>query len=259
MSKKESSSCILIKDDIFTKLSKVLSKYSNIMLGLTLFVFLLMVIKLSKLSGDLAFYKDINTKLTLEVEDLVKDRKNNIEIIDKLDSEKKELEKEYERVIKERDQFKRRAAVQASRGATFNVPQGSSHFKSYMELNKITSRTSPQYKFINKHRKEGTLYYDENGMYKIGDHYLVALGSAFGKVGDKYEVELSSGSKFKVVKAEFKSDAHTDSTNSYHTSDGSVIEFLVSEKNLNRTIKRDGGAHNMEGFKGKVVKMTKLK
>lgn len=127
--------------------------------------------------------------------------------------------------------------------------------KTYMSWLKI-SPTSKQGKFIRQNMtvQEGLLF-DSDGY--IG----VALGSYFGKIGDRFIITLSSGRELKVIKVEEKSDRHTiNGCQQYQ--DNSVIEFVVDiESNTyyigSNGLIANGNYNNLPWFKGHIVKILK--
>lgn len=98
-------------------------------------------------------------------------------------------------------------------------------FKSYMDYRTITDENSKQYDL------QSVAYTDSDGLRKIGDSYLVALGSYYAEeCGEKFVVEFDNGERISVIVGDIKSDVHTDSTNMYtKISEDSVnvIEFIV--------------------------------
>lgn len=95
--------------------------------------------------------------------------------------------------------------------------------KTYENYHLINSATARQTKLV---RCEDA-YTDQNGYRKVLDYYCVALGSFYGTIGDIFQVTLDTGRVILVIKADEKSDAHTDETHRYHVSDKSVLEFIV--------------------------------
>lgn len=137
------------------------------------------------------------------------------------------------------------------------VCHGDTSFKSYMDYRCITDATSNQYQLIYSDRiivgNDGLLY-DEDGF--IG----VALGTAFGQVGDKFIVELDNGHIIKVIKVETKSDAHTID-GMYHKTDGSVVEFVIDIDKANKTYPLciTMGSFNYENkFNGNIKSISKV-
>lgn len=99
-------------------------------------------------------------------------------------------------------------------------------FKSYMNYEKITSKSSQQYKFISEFMfvgsKDGLLYLETDTRF-IG----VALGSYFGEIGSKFKFTFDSGEMMYAVKIEEKADVHTID-GCVHSKDSSIIEFVVN-------------------------------
>lgn len=133
---------------------------------------------------------------------------------------------------------------------SMNVPSGDTSFKSYTYYTCI-SRNSAQWDI------QEMAYTDENGLRKIDNDYLVAMGSYYtDNLGDRFEITLSSGNTFTVRICDFKDDAHTNSTHQY-SSNRNVIEFYV-DKSLNSKAKQMGDISYIDGFEGSITKITKL-
>lgn len=138
-----------------------------------------------------------------------------------------------------------------------------SSVKSYMDGNKITNKSSKQYKYINSDLVD----IDERGhyysVYKDIKFYGVALGSYFGEIGSKYRFELSSGKSIYVIKLDEKKDKHTYD-NFIHKSDGSVIEFVIKESKAKKYYPHkngyvnNGNFNNYNEFSGKIEKIYKI-
>lgn len=125
--------------------------------------------------------------------------------------------------------------------APFNVPNEEDGCKSwnftYMGYRSVTSKSSPQYKLL----YGDTCYTDpSSGIRMVGDRYCIAVGTYYApSIGTKLDLVMKNGSIIKCIVGDFKSDAHTDSTNRYHTGgmdrgiyypgDGSVAEFIVDK------------------------------
>lgn len=133
---------------------------------------------------------------------------------------------------------------------TYKLPSKSS-FKSYTNYHCL-NRKSPQWKMQKK------AYTDKNGLRKIDDDYLVAMGSYYSKtLGDRFEITLSSGNKFTIRICDFKANKDTNKTNQYTTANGCAIEFYVDD-NLNKNIRKMGTVSALKKFKGKITKIEKL-
>lgn len=101
---------------------------------------------------------------------------------------------------------------------------GGSTKKTYMDYRAITNTASNQYKF--QQRKD--VWVDEYGfLVQNSEWYVVAMGSYWGEIGDKFLIYLKNGEIISVVIGDIKADRHTDSKNYAHATDGHVIEFLI--------------------------------
>ena len=134
--------------------------------------------------------------------------------------------------------------------------------KTYMDYRMTTVVSSNQYQFLNYEctvdKKTGFLY-DEEGF------IAVALGSYFGKIGDRFYFTLDSGIVLPLVKGEEKDDGDTDGTNCYHTIDGSVIEFVIHDEYAANYFGANGNGYVLNGnynnyplFEGSIVKVERV-
>lgn len=129
-----------------------------------------------------------------------------------------------------------------------------SSVKTYMDGSKITNRSSAAYQTIK------TTTISDDGFYKQGEYYAVALGNYYGPVGTKYRITLSSGKQFYAIKSDTKSDADTYNRCT-HISDGSMIEFIVDVATIKRVypkVSLYGNFNVLEQFNGNVVKIEKI-
>ena len=139
---------------------------------------------------------------------------------------------------------------------------GLGNVKSYMDYRAITNTASLQYKYIEEHMtvdEETGFLYDEDGF--IG----AALGSYYGKIGDRYYFTLENGVEVPIVKIESKADIHTDGSNCYNPNDGSVIEFVVDTDKANEYFGQYGNNLVLSGnygnyplLKGQIIKVEKV-
>ena len=120
-----------------------------------------------------------------------------------------------------------------------------------MDYRTITNQGSYAYKL------QQQAVTDENGLRKIDDYYCVAMGTHYGKVGDKLYIETDEGACWKVILADIKSDKHTDSTNSYTLSNGCMMEFIVDTRQMPGSIKRSGTVNGL-GFQGNITVVKKI-
>lgn len=94
----------------------------------------------------------------------------------------------------------------------------------YMDYQAITNKASNQYKF----QQRDDVWVDEYGfLVQNSEWYVVAMGSYWGKIGDKFIIHLENGEIISCVLGDIKSDRHTDRQNYAHESDGHVVEFLI--------------------------------
>ena len=121
-----------------------------------------------------------------------------------------------------------------------------SSFKSYMDYRTITNKGSYAYQL------QQQAITDKNGLRKINDYYCVAMGTRYGKVGDKLYIETDEGAHWNVILADIKSDKHTDSTHSYTLSNGCMMEFIVDTDIIPNVIKTSGTVNGL-GFQGKIT------
>lgn len=145
----------------------------------------------------------------------------------------------------------------ANRGSLKTVPGGNTSMKSYMGYKAITSTKSPQYKL----QHGGQVYTDSNGYRRVGDSFVVAVGTYYAdSIGTKLRVTLDSGSQFTAIVGDFKANRHTDGSNMQHAKDGSVIEFIVDTNSLESTARKMGDCSYSQSnnFKGNVSKIEVL-
>lgn len=117
------------------------------------------------------------------------------------------------------------------------LPENSGQFKSYMDYQTVTDKTSRQYNLLQSPNitinEQGLCCYRLDGV----DYPLVAVGSGVeAQIGQRLDVSIQNPETgevvvIKVIISDSKKDEHTDPTNLIH-SDGSVIEFLVDTKKL---------------------------
>lgn len=126
-----------------------------------------------------------------------------------------------------------------------------------MDYRCVTSTSSAQYKLIHSDK----IYVGGDGLLYDHDGYVgVALGSAFGNIGDRFVIKTDTGNKIKVIKLDEKADADTfDGV--YHRVDGSVVEFLVDTNKIKQSYPTSytmGSFNYEEKFSGYVVSITKV-
>ena len=100
-------------------------------------------------------------------------------------------------------------------------------FKSFMPMTAL-SQSSPQYNYLVNNTSD-----IDNLRITSDGYYAVAMGSYYGKLGDKFLITFDSGVQTKVVKVDEKADAHTSGACFGQTmaSDGSIIEPIITTRN----------------------------
>lgn len=137
-------------------------------------------------------------------------------------------------------------------GVSYSVPKVNTSFKSYTYYTSLRTGT-PQWSLQMK------AYSDENGLRKIEDYYLVAMGTYYSKsIGDLFEITTDKGNVFKVIICDIKADAHTDSTHRYTRANNCMIEFYVDRDNFNSTARSRGSVGILSGFEGSITKVVKI-
>lgn len=130
--------------------------------------------------------------------------------------------------------------------------------KTYMSFRAITDTTSKQYMLQQK------AYNDEFGFRKIGNRYLVAIGTAFNaSVGQYFDAELDNGTIIECIVGDIKADKDTDKSNVF-TTQGCCLEFIVNTKTLEPIVKKMGDCSylqeewNSPCFQYKVYNLTEF-
>lgn len=99
--------------------------------------------------------------------------------------------------------------------------------KSFMGYDKITAKSSPQYK-LQKYADTAS-----DGIRTVNGRYCIALGSYFTHtIGQYVDIVLENGVVIECILGDQKSDRHTDAAHIAHRSDGSVLEFVVDETKI---------------------------
>lgn len=100
---------------------------------------------------------------------------------------------------------------------------GNSQKMTYMDYRAITDKNSKQYEL----QQDPHVCINKNGflMYR-SNWYVVAMGTYWGDVGDKFIVYLDNSESIPIIIGDIKSNEHTDKLNYAHT-DGHVLEFLI--------------------------------
>jgi hypothetical protein len=129
----------------------------------------------------------------------------------------------------------------------------------YMDYRAITDTTSKQYKL----QQNPYCVIDERGFLMYRDNwYVVAMGSYWGKIGDKFIVRLQNGTIIPVIMGDYKADVDTDREHYAHKKDGHVLEFLIDTNSSNMQAKNVTyyGLINeiYPEFNSKIISITKM-
>lgn len=190
-------------------------------------------------TSSIKHLKTENTDLNTQVYQLTQYKQKLEEHNKELEEEKKKLEDKLKSTNKTTTQTQSKKTLGGS-------------FKSYTDY-KCLLRSSAQWKLQEK------AYTDENGLRKIGDAYLVALGSYYGTtLGTKYKVTLSNGNVFNIILCDCKQDRHTDSKNQACLINGSLLEFYVDSSKLPKSAKLSGSIGSISFFSGDVVSIVQI-
>lgn len=111
------------------------------------------------------------------------------------------------------------------KGTTVTLPEGLGSIHTYMGWQCITAKSSNQYKL----REAAGMNFDEEGFAKIGDRYVVATTTTFGKVGDFIDVYQEDGTVIKCVIGDIKSRGDAGCTEWGHNNGRCVVEFVVDK------------------------------
>ena len=134
----------------------------------------------------------------------------------------------------------------------YKVPSVNTNFKSYTYY-ALLNKGSIQWKL------QEIAYTDENGLRKIENYYLAAMGSYYSTtIGDMFRLTTDTGAVFDIILCDAKDDRHTDARHMYTKSNNCMVEFYVDTTVLNGTIKRMGSIGVLPQFNGSIVKVESL-
>lgn len=143
--------------------------------------------------------------------------------------------------------------------ASYDIPAYDTSFKTYMDYRCITNENSDQYKL------QQLAWTDEDGLRRLGDTYLVAMGTYYAEeCGKVFEVEFDTGEIIMVVVGDIKADSHTDINNQYspvYDNEGNmisanVLEFIVDTQEMARKAKRLGSVETCANLQGNIKSIT---
>lgn len=110
-------------------------------------------------------------------------------------------------------------------GTTINIPSGLGSVHTYMGWQKITSKTSTQYKL----REQAGMNFDTEGFGKINGRYVIACTATFGGVGDYIDFYQEDGSIIPCIIGDIKSQGDEGCTQWGHLNGRCIIEFVVNK------------------------------
>ena len=125
------------------------------------------------------------------------------------------------------------------KGTTITLPLGLGSVHTYMGWQCITATSSTQYKL----REVAGMKFDEDGFAKIGDRYVVATTTTFGKVGDYIDVYQEDGTVIKCVIGDIKNQNDAGCNEWGHNNGQCVLEFVVDKNSWYGTNKTVNGIH----------------
>ncbi|NLD11268.1 MAG: hypothetical protein GX671_05900 [Clostridiales bacterium] len=140
-------------------------------------------------------------------------------------------------------------ASEISRTAMY-VPDNISQ-KPYESWACITDTSSKQWKLL--HGKEVKL--NDDGTISVDGYVCTAMGSRYGKVGDRFLVRLSSGRWLKIIKADAKQDRHT--VDGYTGRNGHILEMIVWS--VPTDVEQSGSYDTLKAYQGTITKIYKEK
>ena len=129
------------------------------------------------------------------------------------------------------------------------IPSTNSGQKTFMDYRAITCTSSKQYVL------QQSAWTDDIGLRRYNDDYMIALGTYYGNVGDRFRITLDTGKTFTAIMGDVKDNAHTDSKNQHK--EGNIVEFIVDGDYLSKLVWYHGDV-SYAGFKGKISSIEKL-
>ena len=130
-----------------------------------------------------------------------------------------------------------------------SLPSGDISFKSYMDKDTITDKSSTQWDIVHD------CWIDDSGFLHSNTHneYVVAVAPYYGSVGDKLTVVIEGEKGDKIIEC-YVGDQKADAIGGmYHeVGDGrkNVVEFIVETSKMSRTTKLMGDcsySNNLDG------------
>lgn len=166
------------------------------------------------------------------------------------ESEKTQPKEEKKEKKKKKEKQKKKKKKTKTTAVEYVLPPKLGLRKSLESHTAITDRGSAQY------RMQQSAKTDRLGLRIYEKRYMVAIGTYFhAPVGTKIDVCLSCGATLKCVVGDIKSDSDTVGGLT-QKDDGSVVEFIVEWRRIDRSCKRLGSMHALEEFGGYVEKIV---
>lgn len=144
-----------------------------------------------------------------------------------------------------------------------NVPNINSSWKTWMDWNAITNKSSAQYKLgIEWGWTDSQGFRRVNGERDLGitdDYYMIALGPYYGTtMGTKYRFTTDTGKVFYGILADGKGYGEYNATGQYGMANKDIVECLVEDTCLNRLVKQMGNANWYEPLNGSIIKIERI-
>lgn len=103
--------------------------------------------------------------------------------------------------------------------------------RTHMSYTAVTSTSSMQYKILRSKRAWNSKY---TGLRMYDDRYCVAVGTKYGRAGDKIDLVMEDGSVVKAIIGDIKSNKDTDETHMFQKDDGSIVELITDGSEYDR-------------------------
>lgn len=112
-------------------------------------------------------------------------------------------------------------------------------FKSYMDADCITAKSTPQYKLKSKY------VLGNYGVWTVDGRYCIAVGSYYTTtIGTYIDLVMENGSIVPCILADCKADNDTDWTNRQNPN-GSIAEFVVNSSSLPSSVRGQHGSGSL--------------
>jgi uncharacterized iron-regulated membrane protein len=185
-------------------------------------------VKIHQINDDIQAIKKEQMALQKQLDKQAADHKKLNDVVWNMSEKVEKVEKTY--------QYVDRGGIDRALPAGIDTSA-----KTYMDYRAINAGT--------QQKLQNEAWTDDQGFRRLGDDYMVALGTYYGVVGDRFEITLSYGKVFTAVKGDAKSNADTDVLHMHK--DGNVIEFIVDAGAIEEKSKQRGDM-SYSGFSGKI-------